>query len=251
MAETNHMDEPERKPGRFDFPDWLQTIGGGGSLITPGASTNSPYDADPDYGRYFDPETGEWHDLEYDPVSERLFYWEMYTVFRYTDSNSTAHIFKGKRMVFVSKGPGSSGYPDDEVHKDYERQVWKEQASGRLETNLFIETLIFPALVAGKLKKLRKIKLLLTQQKALVISEKQLGKKFGEHMSPYLPGYRSVEEYIGLANTIYNSRNSLIIKFPSSSNLYRGETHYLLDGHLLRLGPNGNFRSLYPILPKH
>ena len=106
MAETNHMDEPERKPGRFDFPDWLQTIGGGGSLITPGASTNNPYDADPDHGRYFDPETGEWHQLHYDPVSRRLFYYgDMYTTHRYTDKNCTAHIYKSRKKVYISQDP--------------------------------------------------------------------------------------------------------------------------------------------------
>lgn len=77
---------------------------------------------------------------------------------------------------------------------------------------------------------------------------KQFGKKFGEHRDPNRPGYRNSQEYRELANKIYNDPKADRVTFRSDAVRYPGETHITdSSGNLLRLDPQGNFRSLYPI----
>jgi hypothetical protein len=42
-------------------------------------------------------------------------------------------------------------------------------------------------------------------------------------MNPDLPGYRSPQEYRGLANDLYNNPNATVTEFPNNSPLYAGE----------------------------
>jgi hypothetical protein len=77
------------------------------------------------------------------------------------------------------------------------------------------------------------------------ISDKQLGKKFERHKDPKTPGYRTVDEYLKLAEDIYNDPDATRTTYDSGP--YRGETHIQQGNNLLRLDPNGNFRSLYPL----
>jgi len=86
------------------------------------------------------------------------------------------------------------------------------------------------------------------QQKTLPYTDDQMGHKFGEHMDPQQPGYRNISEYRNLANDIYNDPSSQVIKYPINAPAYGGETHYMLNGNLLRIAPDGSFRSLYPIV---
>jgi hypothetical protein len=77
---------------------------------------------------------------------------------------------------------------------------------------------------------------------------KQFGKKFGEHRNVNQPGYRTPKEYRQLADRIYNDRSASRVTFADDATLYRGETHITDNsGNLLRLDPQGNFRSLYSI----
>jgi hypothetical protein len=80
----------------------------------------------------------------------------------------------------------------------------------------------------------------------LPYSELQIGRKFGEHIDPSRPGYRTHMEYLERAQEIYSSEKSSITKFPMDARKYPGETHYQLENDLLRLDPKGKFRSLYP-----
>ena len=77
-------------------------------------------------------------------------------------------------------------------------------------------------------------------------SDQQLGRKFGEHRDPDRPGYRTPQEYREKANDMLNSRAAERTTFPSDALNYPGETHIREGGDLLRLDPNGNFRSMYP-----
>jgi len=70
--------------------------------------------------------------------------------------------------------------------------------------------------------------------------------KFGQHMDLSLPGYQTPQQYLQLAQDIFGSPDSIVTEFPKDAPLYPGETHFELDGNLLRLDPLGNFRSLYP-----
>jgi hypothetical protein len=72
-------------------------------------------------------------------------------------------------------------------------------------------------------------------------TNKQFGKKFGEHRDSSRPGYRDHNEYRSRANELYNNPNAEWTRYRS------GET-FISDGKdILRLDPNGNFRSLYPV----
>ena len=81
-------------------------------------------------------------------------------------------------------------------------------------------------------------------------TDKQRGDKFGEHLNKNWEGYRNPNEYIEYAKRIFHDPNSIVTKFGMDAPLYRGETHYILNGHLLRMNSNGEFRSLYPIISK-
>jgi RHS repeat-associated protein len=77
---------------------------------------------------------------------------------------------------------------------------------------------------------------------------KQFGKKFGEHRDPNRPGYRTPQEYRELADKLYNDPKADRVTFGKDAARYAGETHITdSSGNLLRLDPQGNFRSLYPI----
>jgi len=71
----------------------------------------------------------------------------------------------------------------------------------------------------------------------------QWGRKFGEHKKAL--GLKNHNEYRDLANRIRNEPNAKITRYPPDAPMYRGETHFEVDGLLLRLAPNGEFRSLY------
>jgi hypothetical protein len=77
-------------------------------------------------------------------------------------------------------------------------------------------------------------------------TNKQFGKKFGEHRDSARPGYRTHQEYRERSNEILNDPASKTTRFPSDHSRYPGETHMERNGELLRLDPDGNFRSLYP-----
>lgn len=91
----------------------------------------------------------------------------------------------------------------------------------------------------SSLNKIRKI--FQKAQNALPIDNKQLGKKFGSHRDPNLPGYRTRQEYRDLANKIYNDPNAARTVLPN------GKIQIQLGNDLLRIAPDGKFRSLYPI----
>ena len=76
-------------------------------------------------------------------------------------------------------------------------------------------------------------------------SNAQFGKKFGEHMEDY-PGMTH-QDYRNLADSIYDDPAAVRKFFPADQGgAYAGETHITRGSDLLRLDPNGNFRSLYP-----
>lgn len=81
----------------------------------------------------------------------------------------------------------------------------------------------------------------------LKISNKQLGRKFGEHKDPSRAGYRTHEEYRARAQEIFTSPKSKVTRYPADAPQFRGETHFELEGDLLRIDPQGEFRSLYPV----
>jgi len=75
----------------------------------------------------------------------------------------------------------------------------------------------------------------------LPIDDQQLGDKFGSHMDANTPGYQTPQQYRDLANQIYNDPNATTTVLPN------GETHMLSGNNLLRIAPDGTFRSLYPV----
>ena len=79
-------------------------------------------------------------------------------------------------------------------------------------------------------------------------SDSQFGTKYGEHRSPELSGYRTAQEYRELADRLYSDTASTRVTYPANAQRYPGETH-ITDGagNILRLDPQGNFRSMYPI----
>lgn len=81
----------------------------------------------------------------------------------------------------------------------------------------------------------------------LKVSDRQLGKKFGEHRDPRRVGYRTAEEYRTLAEDIFRDPQSVKTVFPRDAPKYAGETHFQRGHELLRLSPEGEFRSLYPV----
>lgn len=77
------------------------------------------------------------------------------------------------------------------------------------------------------------------ETECLSVESQQLGHKFGEHLGD-LPGYQTPQQYLDLANSIYNDANAIV---SSASN---GDTLYQVGDNILRVGPNGSFVSLYP-----
>lgn len=88
---------------------------------------------------------------------------------------------------------------------------------------------------------------LITRKGGLICPDKRLGKKFGKHRNPQKAGYRTAEEYKQLANDIHNDPSSTVTRFPPDNPQFPGETHFQRGNDLLRLDPEGQFRSLYPI----
>jgi RHS repeat-associated protein len=76
-------------------------------------------------------------------------------------------------------------------------------------------------------------------------TDKQWGQKFGQH--GHEAGAKTHHEYRDLANKVRNDPQAKVTKFPPDAPRYRGETHYQSGDMLLRLDPQGNFRSLYPL----
>jgi RHS repeat-associated protein len=81
-------------------------------------------------------------------------------------------------------------------------------------------------------------------------TDKQFGRKFGEHRDANVPGYRTHQEYRELAEDIFSDPMSIRTKFPTDAPMYPGETHIRRGNDLLRLDPFGNFRSLYRDHPR-
>ncbi|WP_223629792.1 RHS repeat-associated core domain-containing protein [Thermomonas beijingensis] len=77
-------------------------------------------------------------------------------------------------------------------------------------------------------------------------SDKQFGKKYGEHRDSSREGYRSPQEYRERANEVFNSPKAERTSIRSDAPEHAGETHIREGGDLLRLDQNGNFRSMYP-----
>lgn len=73
------------------------------------------------------------------------------------------------------------------------------------------------------------------------MDSKQLGQKFGQHMDPNIPGYQTPQQYRDLADQIYNDPNATRTVLPN------GETQIQSGNNLLRVAPDGSFRSLYPV----
>jgi hypothetical protein len=69
----------------------------------------------------------------------------------------------------------------------------------------------------------------------------------GRHRDPSRPGYRTFQEYRQRAEEILNNSNATVTEYSSNAPLYAGETHLQLGDELLRLDPQGVFRSLYPL----
>ena len=76
----------------------------------------------------------------------------------------------------------------------------------------------------------------------LTFDDKQLGKKWGEHKLDY-PNLKSHIEYRNLAEKVFSNAES--VNYVMSGG--RGEFRYILGHDLLRVLPNGNFISLYPL----
>jgi RHS repeat-associated protein len=93
-------------------------------------------------------------------------------------------------------------------------------------------------LFTGKLKNNISVK------QELRYDTKQIGKKYGEHMKDY-PGV-SHDGYLNMAKEIYSDPLSTRITYPTNAPKYPGEIHYYNNGNLLRIAPDGTFRSLYP-----
>lgn len=49
-----------------------------------------------------------------------------------------------------------------------------------------------------------------------------------------------------MAKEIYSNLLPTKTTYPINAPMYLGETHYHNNGNLLRIAPNGKFRSLYP-----
>ncbi|MCA8949462.1 MAG: RHS repeat-associated core domain-containing protein [Planctomycetes bacterium] len=79
------------------------------------------------------------------------------------------------------------------------------------------------------------------------VDPKQLGKKFGKHRKKDRPGYRTPEEYKNRIQEVRNDPNATRTTFPADGDKFPGETHFQVGDELLRLDPDGNFRSLYVI----
>ncbi len=82
------------------------------------------------------------------------------------------------------------------------------------------------------------------KSKGLQYETKQVGHKYGEHKKDY-PNM-SHDDYLNMAKEIYLDPLSTKITYPSKAPIYPGETHYYNNGNLLRISPDGKFRSLYP-----
>ena len=78
-------------------------------------------------------------------------------------------------------------------------------------------------------------------------SSTQIGHKFGKHRKRNRVGYRSPAEYRQRAEDILNNPKSKRTVY--SEGPYAGEIHYELEDELLRLDPDGAFRSLYVLDP--
>jgi RHS repeat-associated protein len=85
------------------------------------------------------------------------------------------------------------------------------------------------------------------ERRVLQGTDKQIGRKFGQHRDPTRPGYRTHQEYRQRAEGIFNDPNARVTRFPAGDPKYPGETHYQVGDELLRLDPGGAFRSLYRV----
>jgi hypothetical protein len=79
----------------------------------------------------------------------------------------------------------------------------------------------------------------------LKFSMQQVWKKFGEHFREFgLPHSKEgYQQYLKIAQEVFENPTIKHI-FPEGGK-YAGETWLINNGRLLRLDPQGNFRSLY------
>jgi hypothetical protein len=79
----------------------------------------------------------------------------------------------------------------------------------------------------------------------LKIGQQQVWKKFGEHFKEFGLSHskEGMQQYQKIAQEVFQNP---VIKhtFPQGGH-YAGETWLINNGRLLRLDPQGNFRSLY------
>lgn len=82
-------------------------------------------------------------------------------------------------------------------------------------------------------------------QLELSFNQQQIWKKFGEHFKEFglVHGKEGMQQYLKMAKEVFNNP---VIKytFPEGGH-YAGETWMINNGRLLRLDPQGNFRSFY------
>jgi hypothetical protein len=105
--------------------------------------------------------------------------------------------------------------------------------------------------VAGKVigKVASRIAVKATVQTELSYTQQQIWKKFGQHYEEFGLNHSNegMQQYLKIAQEVYNNP---VIKhtFPQGGK-YAGETWIMNSGRLLRLDPQGNFRSLYKLEP--
>ena len=79
-------------------------------------------------------------------------------------------------------------------------------------------------------------------------SQQQVWKKFGEHFKEFNLSHskEGMQEYLKIAQEVY--KNPSIKHTFLQGGYYAGETWLINNGRLVRLDPQGNFRSLYNLL---
>ena len=79
-------------------------------------------------------------------------------------------------------------------------------------------------------------------------TDAQFGTKYGRHMEDY--PHLDHKGYRALADEIYDDASLPRFTYPAdSASRFAGETHIIRGDDLLRLDPDGMFRSLYPGVP--
>jgi len=82
-------------------------------------------------------------------------------------------------------------------------------------------------------------------QAELKFGQQQVWKKFGEHYKEFglTHSQEGMQEYLRIAQEVH--RNPILKHTFPQTGYYRGETWMINNGRLLRLDPEGKFRTLY------